>query len=69
MAEQNQPTKVNINGKEYMIADLSDNAKGQLQSLVFAQGEIKRLQAQLAVVQTAQRAYQVALESELPTDK
>jgi len=69
MAEQNQPSKVNINGKEYKIDDLSDNAKGQLQSLVFAQGEVKRLQAQLAVVQTAQRAYQMALESELPADK
>ena len=67
MSEQN-PQKVNINGTEYLMDDLSDNAKAQMQSMVFAQNEVKRLQGQLAVAQTALRAYQQALVSELPSE-
>ncbi|OMH30397.1 DUF6447 family protein [Motiliproteus sp. MSK22-1] len=67
MSEQN-PSKVNINGTEYLLDDLSDNAKAQMQSMVFAQNEVKRLQGQLAVAQTALRAYQQALVSELPSE-
>ena len=66
MAETNAPAKVTINDKEYLMDDLNDTAKAQLQSMVFAQNEIKRLQAQLAVTQTALRAYQQVLVSELP---
>ena len=67
MSEQN-PSKVNINGTEYLLDDLSDNAKAQMQSMVFAQNEVKRLQGQLAVTQTALRAYQQALVNELPSE-
>ena len=60
------PDKVTINDTEYLLDDLSDNAKAQLQSMVFAQNEIKRLRSQLAVAETALRAYQQVLVSELP---
>jgi len=69
MAEQNSPPKVNINGKEYLLSDLSDTAKAQVQSMAFAQNEEKRLKALLAVTQTALRAYQQVLVRELPKEK
>ncbi|OUS01268.1 hypothetical protein A9Q90_10035 [Gammaproteobacteria bacterium 54_18_T64] len=55
-------------GKDYKIADLSDEAKNQLQSLQLAETEIKRLQMQLAMIQTARNAYQQALLTALPQD-
>ncbi len=67
MAEESNQAVVNINGTQYRMDDLSDNAKAQLQSLVFTQNEVKRLQAQLAVAKTAQQAYQQALTAELPS--
>jgi capsule polysaccharide export protein KpsE/RkpR len=66
MTETTSPAKVTINDTEYLLDDLSDNAKAQLQSMVFAQNEIKRLRSQLAVAETALRAYQQVLVSELP---
>ena len=53
---------VNIDGKEYDIDSLSDAAKGQLGSLQFVQGELKRLEAQIATFKTAEIAYGKALE-------
>ena len=62
-----EPT-LNLDGKDYKIADLSDEAKNQLQSLQLAETEIKRLQMQLAMIQTARNAYQQALVTVLPQD-
>ncbi len=53
---------ITIDGKDYNVDDLSDEAKGQLISLQFAQGEIKKLEAQMAVYKTAAQAYSVALK-------
>jgi len=69
MAKAKQDAKLNIDGKEYQISDLSDNAKGQLQGLQAAEAEMKRLNIQLALVQTARNAYMHALQDELPTVK
>ena len=44
---------VTIDGKDYNLDDLSDNAKEQLASLQFVQNEIKRLEALTAVSKTA----------------
>ncbi|OUS13748.1 hypothetical protein A9Q89_01885 [Gammaproteobacteria bacterium 53_120_T64] len=55
-------------GKDYKISDLSKEAQDQLQSLQLAEAEIKRLQMQLAMVQTARNAYQQALVAALPQD-
>lgn len=65
MSEQKEQ-KININGKEYNMADLSQNAKAQLQSLSFADAEVRRLNMQLALAKTARNAYQQALVAELP---
>ncbi len=58
--------KISINGKEYAVEDLNDDAKAQLQSLQFVRAEIVRLNAQLAVVKTAESAYQRSLIDNLP---
>ncbi len=57
---------VTIDGKEYNLDDLSDNAKEQLASLQFVQNEVKRLEALMAVNKTALVAYSSALKNELP---
>jgi len=59
-------SKLKIDDREYNISDLSDNAKGQLQGLQVAEAEIKRLNIQLALIQTARNAYMHALQEELP---
>ena len=56
---------VTIDGKEYNLDDLSDNAKQQLASVQFVQAELKRQEAQLAVYRTAAAAYSNALKNEL----
>ena len=65
MAEEPQ-AKLNFNGKEYTIADLSDEAKAPVQNLRVAEGEVKRLNAQVAITQTAINAYKQALQNALP---
>jgi len=65
MTEQQEPT-ITIDGISYNIADLSDNAKAQLQSLQAAEAEIKRLNIQIALMQTARNAYLQALQADLP---
>jgi hypothetical protein len=57
--------KITIDEKEYETDDMSDEAKTQLQSLQFVQGELQRLQAKGAVLSTAGEAYSAALKAEL----
>ena len=52
---------VTIDDKEYESDDLSEDARAQLVSLQFVNGEIQRLQAKLAAMQTAAAAYSIAL--------
>lgn len=59
---------VKINNTEYNMSDLSEKAREQLMNLRFAESEMRRLQAQLAVVQTARNAYQQALAGQLKSD-
>ena len=54
---------INIDGKEYDIDALSDDAKSQLGSLQFVQAEMKRIEAQMAVYKTAYAAYSNALKN------
>lgn len=52
---------IKINNIDYDTDKLSQEAKQQLQMLALADAEIKRLQAQLAIAQTAKNAYAQAL--------
>ena len=52
---------VTIDGTDYNLADLSENARSQVTNLRVTDQEIARLQQQLAIAQTAR-----ALSEELP---
>ncbi len=58
--------KVTIDNQEYETNTLSAEAKAQLSSLQFVDSEIARLQAQMAIYQTARNAYGKALKEILP---
>lgn len=66
MAEQNKPAMLRMGDTDYNIDDLSDAAKAQMQGVQVAENEIKRLNMQLALAQTARNAYMQALQAELP---
>ena len=51
---------VTVNGKKYLVADFTEEAKTQLVNIQAAEAEINRLQVQLALAQTARNAYQQA---------
>lgn len=57
---------VKIDDRTYDYDLLSDDAKGQLKSIQFVDSEIERLNAQIAVLQTARAAYSRALSDALP---
>jgi hypothetical protein len=65
---KNEEPTLTHNGKTYNVSDLSETAQKQLMNVRIADGEIRRLQMQLAIAQTAHSAYQQALIAELPTD-
>ena len=56
---------ITIDDKEYNLENLSEDAKQQLASLQFVQGELKRIEGQTAVYRTAYSAYSAALKNEL----
>lgn len=64
MAEQQKT--ITIDNREYGVDDLSDNARNQVVNLRVTDEEIRRLQHQLAIAQTARTAYANALKAELP---
>lgn len=59
-------TTVTINNKEYELEALADEAKAQVNNIQFVDGEMARLNANLAVLQTAKMAYINALMPLLP---
>ena len=65
MADEKKNT-ITIDGTEYNVADLSDNAKQQVANLRVTDAEIEKLKQQLAIYQTARTAYARALNEELP---
>ena len=56
---------ITVDGKEYDLDGLNENAKMQLANLQFVQAEIKRLEANMAVFKTAASSYSNALKNEL----
>ena len=57
--------KINIDGKEYTLSELSDKAKEQLVNLQFVDTQIQQLNNEWAVADTARIGYTNALKSEL----
>lgn len=56
---------ITIDGETYDLDDLPPSAKAQIESVMYADQEIARLQKQLALAQTGRAAYVSALKSEL----
>lgn len=57
---------ITINGSEYVLAELSEEARTQITNLRVTDQEIQRLQQSLAITQTARSAYAKALQAALP---
>ena len=57
--------KITVDGIEYNTEDLSDNGKAQLASLQFLEVQIKKLQNEIAVFNTAKATYIQTLKTEL----
>jgi hypothetical protein len=54
---------IKIDGAEYPLSSLSDEAKMQITNLRFVENELIQLKAKLAIANTAKIAYQAALKN------
>lgn len=61
--------KVTIDGREYDLEALSDNARKQVMNLAAVDAEIRHLQVRLAIFQTARSAYSSGLKAALEKDQ
>ena len=59
--------KITVDGIEYNTEDLSDNGKAQLASLQILEAQMNKLNAEIAVYETARNSYMSVLKSELST--
>ena len=57
----NQPASITLNDITYLMTDLSDAARSQVDNIQLVDSEIQRLQRQIAIAQTARNAYAAAL--------
>jgi len=60
--------KVKIDNQEYDTETMSDNAKAQMASLALCDRKINELRVELAITETARRAYALALKGELAAE-
>lgn len=67
MTSPAQKQKINIDGIEYALADLSEDARRQVHMLQMADLELQRLNLQIAMLQTAKNAYAQTLKTLLPS--
>ncbi|WP_373190523.1 hypothetical protein [Halomonas sp.] len=66
--EQDQAKQaITIDGVEYQLSELSEEARAQVVNLRITDQEIARLNQQLAIYQTARAAYARALAEKLPS--
>ncbi len=56
---------VMIDGQEYKVADLSEQAKAQITHLRAAEAELNRLNMLTAMIRTAHAGYALALKQEI----
>ena len=57
--------EIKIDGEEYIIENLSDEAKNNLNSLQYVKSEIQNLEAKIAIYKTAEIGYAKALKENL----
>ena len=61
--------KITIDGVEYKIGDLSENALAHLESISFVDSQLQQLNNEWAVADTAKIGYSNALKLELTKTK
>ncbi len=66
VVSMNAREAINIDGQQYALAGLSDQARQQLQMLQLCEERVRELQRDLAITQTARNAYAQALKTLLP---
>ena len=66
-AKMNQQSAdlITVDGVEYNINEMSDAAKAQLSNIQFVDHEVRQLQNEWAISDTARLGYQAALKGEL----
>lgn len=57
--------KITLDGLEYEAENLNSTAKANVQSLHYVETQLQRLNNELAVLQTAKKAYLDSLRSEI----
>jgi len=60
---------VTIDGRDFDLDKLSGEARQQAMNINLVDQEIRRLQVQLTICQTARNAYATALQAALPKDQ
>lgn len=65
MATKNTISKVNIDGVEYNLDELTQEAREQLTNIQFVDAQIQQLNNEWAVADTARIGYTRALNTEL----
>ncbi len=61
--------KVTIDGKDYVLSDLSEKAQNDLMSVGAVDRKIHENKQELAILQTARNAYARSLSEQLPVEK
>lgn len=59
-------SKITIDGKEYDLETLPEEAQKQILSLQVCDQKIRNTEQELAILQTARNAYALALKEQLP---
>ena len=57
MAQKKNKQKVNVDGTEYLLDDLSEIARVQVNNIQFVDAQLQHLQSELAVSDTARIGY------------
>lgn len=65
MAEDADTQKIDIDGTEYLLSDLSESAKNFVAHIRFVDAQIQQLNNEWAVADTARIGYTNALRAEL----
>ena len=65
MAENTSGEIITLDGVDYKIDDMSENAKNQLESIKFVAAQVLQLNNEWAVADTARIGYTNALKAEL----
>ena len=65
MTNKTVDEKVTIDGKEYSLGQLTENARVQIANIQFVDAQLQQLNNEWAVADTARFAYSKALREEL----